>query len=371
MRISWKFAFVAFLPFAHQILGEESNASYAIPIIDIEVLVNGSVKEKKESVVQEIGKACEEIGFFAITNHGVDTDLIDATWDMTRKFFDLPIEEKMAVPSKEPEYPYGYEQSERLVKGKSTDRSQTTSDLCKLDEGDEKSTCIDSDDNISPPDLKETFAIGPRDPEKSGMPGRRFPPKPEGMDKVYEDYFTSMEILTGRLLRSFALALDLKEDWFEDKMDRHMCALRALNYPDLEGVDPLPNQLRAGAHTDYGALTILKSGGPGLQVSKDGDIANWVDVPYIPNAFIINLGDLMQRWTNDKWVSTLHRVVIPPKDGQDNRRQSLAFFANINGDAEVVPIHTCVDEKHPSKYGKITAKEHLMSKHLASMGIEE
>ena len=174
------------------------------------------------------------------------------------------------------------------------------------------------------------------------------------------------------MLRDFALALRLEEYWFEDKVDKHMSALRLLNYPDLEEKEkPLKGQLRAGAHTDYGALTILRSGGPGLQVKKDGEVSEWVDVPLLENAFIVNLGDLMQRWTNDRWKSTLHRVILPPKDGRKHPRQSIAFFVNINGDAEVLPIETCVNESDPARYNSILAKDHLMQKHLASMGITE
>ena len=141
------------------------------------------------------------------------------------------------------------------------------------------------------------------------------------------------------------------------------------NYPDLDK-PPLPGQLRASAHTDYGTLTILlpDDAPGGLQVKARGD-DRWLPVPHVPGAFVINLGDLMRRWTNDKWESTLHRVVPPPEDAEGStRRQSIAFFHNINADYVVECIPTCTDKDNPPKYPPITAQDHLMQKHLASLG---
>jgi len=179
-----------------------------------------------------------------------------------------------------------------------------------------------------------------------------------------------------------ALKLD-DASWFLEKGrfdDGHQCALRMLNYPELEyETDASTVQIRAGAHTDYGAFTILKSGGPGLQLQLSKD-KEWIDVPHLEDSFIINLGDLMQRWTNDKWTSTLHRVVATDNNADNDRagdggqklfksarRQSIAFFVNMNGNAIVMPLKTCVDETHPSKYIPIKASEHLIQRHNQSM----
>ena len=200
------------------------------------------------------------------------------------------------------------------------------------------------------------------------MPARIMPSNPASMSVKYDRYYSAMEELAATLLQAFAVALDMPSNWFEDKIDHHMCALRALNYPDQGGQPPLPGQTRAGAHTDYGSLTILKSGGPGLEVRKDIEGRDdWVAVPHVQDAFVINLGDLMRRWTNDKWSSTLHRVVNPPQDGRNHRRQSVAFFHNLNGDAVVSTIDSCRGEGGESKYEDIVAKDFLMMKHLASV----
>lgn len=139
-----------------------------------------------------------------------------------------------------------------------------------------------------------------------------------------------------------------------------------------------------------GAMTILKSGGPGLQLklanNNDGtnnittdDSSLWIDVPHLKNSFIINLGDLMQRWTNDRWKSTLHRVIAVSDDDDDEssdgfhsaRRQSMAFFVNMNGNAIIKPIESCINEDHPSQYGEIKASDYLINRHRQSMSINE
>jgi len=155
----------------------------------------------------------------------------------------------------------------------------------------------------------------------------------------------AMEGLADDLLQAFALALNQEANWFKNKTDKHRCALRALNYPDLDTA-PAAGQLRASPHTDYGTLTILMPDDApgGLQVKgKDGA---WLPVPFMPGHFVINIGDLMQRWTNDQWVSTIHRVVPPTQaevDARDScRRQSVAFFHNVNADVLVEAISSTV-----------------------------
>ena len=273
----------------------KNRSDHVIPLIDIQAwtawtgdnALTESNEEARRKVAKLVGKACEESGFFAIKNHGVNDTIMNAMWQATKDFFDLPVSEKMnSKTNNETEYPYGYENSETLVAGKRMD---------------EKSLDDNEDVHVSAPpaDLKETFSMGPKNP-LAGMPPRRYPQNPPIMKDALDLYYQEMENLANLLLRIFAIALDLPdENWFDDKMDRHMSALRILNYFEIQSSDREPGQLRAGAHTDYGALTILKSGGPGLQVMSG---AKWVDVPYLPdeNTFVINIADLMSRWTNGK-----------------------------------------------------------------------
>jgi len=136
-----------------------------------------------------------------------------------------------------------------------------------------------------------------------------------------------------------------------------------------------------------GAMTILKSGGPGLQLKLANDETNstttddsssWIDVPHLEGAFIVNLGDLMQRWTNDRWRSTLHRVIAVSDDDDESsdgfhsaRRQSMAFFVNMNGNAIIKPIESCIRKDHPSQYGEIKASDYLINRHRQSMSMKE
>jgi len=165
----------------------------------------------------------------------------------------------------------------------------------------------------------------------------------------------------------FAAALKLPDDHFQGFIDAPVSALRALNYPAQQRA-PREGQLRAGAHTDYGSLTILlpQEGSRGLEIaSRDG---GWIEAPAIPGAFIINIGDLMQRWTNDRWVSTLHRVVNPAAGaGGSARRQSLAFFHQPNWFAEIACLEVCLAPGGRPKYAPVLSGPYLMSKFKATV----
>jgi len=321
-----------------------------VPIIDISALF-GKDAQAKLKTAKDIGHACSDIGFFVVVNHGVDAAAIDGMMKSSGEFFDMPTEEKTKwITEDEAKYPYGYSKigGEILSAGKDAEHGKKKAGVG---------------------DMKEMFTLGPKDP-KSGMPPRIIPTNPASFDKAWDTYYEAIHALAETLVRSFALALNLPEDWFDQKMDRHVSALRSLNYPDQTGIEVPAGAIRASAHTDYGTVTVLRSGGPGLQVAKDKAHPAWIDVPHVPGGFIINLGDLMRRWTNDQWSSTLHRVINPPseKAAAWGRRQSFAFFHNINMDAVVEAIPSCVSETTPALYDPIVAGEFLMLKHLASMG---
>jgi isopenicillin N synthase-like dioxygenase len=227
-------------------------------------------------------------------------------------------------------------------------------------------------DNPAPPDLKESLTIGPidvpNDPYFQGAEaGPHFAPnlwptKPPELKQIWIDYFHAMEVLSAKLMRIFALSLELPEHFFDDKIDKHISMFRVLSYPD-QPEEPLPGQLRAGAHSDYGSLTIVRQDDApgGLQVNNvDGE---WVDIKPIPGAFVVNLGDLMMQWTNDLWRSTMHRVVNPPRDRTlGTRRISLVFFHQPNYDAMVSCLDSCHGPGNPVKYAPISSGDHLRSK---------
>jgi isopenicillin N synthase-like dioxygenase len=257
-----------------------SSVLGTIPVINIEAWTrkNRTSSESFE-IANAVNRACSEIGFFVVKGHSISQETIRKMWTASAEFFDLALDEKLAMKSSNiSAYPYGYEHTERLQLG------------------------MDGKVENGLPDSKETFSLGPSDP-KSGMPSRQFPIKPVGFQESMEQYYIEMENLSLTLLSIFAVALGLPEDWFLEKMNHHMSALRILNYFPLKLDSASPGSVRASPHTDYGALTILKSGGPGLQVKKGGSESDvWIDVPDLSDVFIINIGDMMQRWTNGKLI---------------------------------------------------------------------
>jgi isopenicillin N synthase-like dioxygenase len=185
---------------------------------------------------------------------------------------------------------------------------------------------------------------------------------------VCAQYYSQMGELARDLLRLSALAIKLPERFFDDKVAHHIGRLTMRLYPEQK-VSPLPGQLRAGAHTDYGTVTILRPGDSigGLQVAdRQG---GWHDVPAIPNSFVINQGDLMARWTNDRWISTLHRVVNPPSEALGgNRRLSIVFFHHPNYDALIECLPTCKAPNETAKYPAITVAEYYALKRQQQKG---
>lgn len=270
----------------------------------------------RADMARQLDDTCRETGFLVLEGHSVAPDVIASVWNAAEAFFAQDAAAKQSVAPPYQGYPYGYlgPDAEALARSK----------------GEE-----------TPPDLKESFNGGPRavpghvtDPDALAFCYAPTPfPELVGFKPAWLHYYRAMEDLAVRVMRAFAAALELPEDHFDPFIGHPISALRALHYPATVGT-PLEKQQRAGAHTDYGSLTILlpQAGSHGLQVMQ-GD--TWVDVPAPEDAFVINIGDLMARWTADRWVSTLHRVVAKP--GQP-ARQSLAFFHQPDWDAEIVSL---------------------------------
>jgi isopenicillin N synthase-like dioxygenase len=190
-----------------------------------------------------------------------------------------------------------------------------------------------------------------------------WPARPVGFAEAFERYYRAMEALSLHILQLFAHALGLDDHYFDDKVDRHTSTMRAIYYPPQEEI-PEAGQLRAGEHADYGTLTILKGEDVpgGLQVKVRG--GGWIDVHPRSDAFVCNIGDLMKRWTNDKWVSNLHRVVNPPPEDMHTGRLSIPFFHNPNADAEIRCIRAFYGKDEAEKYPPVKFGEFYLSKHL-------
>jgi isopenicillin N synthase-like dioxygenase len=301
-------------------------------------------------VGRHLDEVCRTIGFFQIVGHGVDDAIADRAWDAARAFFDLPLADKMSVARPTPDHPYGY----IPVAGESLHQSVGAT---------------------TPPDLKESFNIGPvspladrpEDPDAAWVHSPNLWPEalPE-LEESWTAYYQAMVQLADRLMSLFARGLDLDPGFFVDKLDHSPNALRAVNYPERDAA-PLPGQLRAGSHSDYGTLTVLRQDSVGgLEVLDQH--AGWVPVEPVPGAFVINLGELMARWTNDRWRSTLHRVVDPADGARARaRRQSMPFFQNANWSAEIACLPTCLEPGDKPKYPPVLAGPYLMDKFRRSV----
>jgi isopenicillin N synthase-like dioxygenase len=318
-----------------------------VPVIDISGYFSGDAAAKR-AIAAQIDAACRSIGFLVISGHGVPDALLQRADRAARSFFAKPLEEKRFYKTRDPAIYRGfYEIGTNAV-------------------------AYSLDDHEAAPDYCERFSINKvvfdaADPYYASETGKQiFAPNiwPDGIEDFkasWAEYYGAMESLAQTLMRLFAIGLHLDENWFDDKIDKHMTNLTANWYPD-QLVPSRPGQLRAGAHTDYGSLTILKTEDKpgGLEVqTRDG---SWVRVPIIPGTFIVNIGDLMAQWTNDLWVSTMHRVVNPPRDmTTGTERLSLVFFHQPNYDALVECLPSCL-ANGAAKYAPVTSGEHLMMK---------
>ena len=318
------------------------NSNCSIPKISFQKRTGNS--ENSQSAA--IRTACEETGFFVITGHGISTAVIEACRDAAIQFFERSIVEKKRVQQLTPGSPYGY--------------SPMAKEALARSRGDN-----------TPPDLKESFSIGPPTPRPQPLdPGEaifaatpnRWPDAPANFRTAFEAYYRAMNNVADILMRRFAVALDLPADFFLPFIRHPISALRANHYPPLASA-PSGGQLRAGAHSDYGTLTILmqSSDSDGLEIqNRNGD---WMPVTGEAPDLIVNIGDLMARWTNNRWVSSVHRVVVPDDAySREQRRLSLAYFHQPDWNAEIRCIPSCLPDKEQPIYPPIRSGRYLMEK---------
>jgi len=304
-----------------------------------------------DDLVDRVDRACRSVGFFLLRSSAIPVAVADEAWKQASSFFELADDEKAAVGFPEAGYPYGY----------SPFQFETLS--ASIDEGG------------SPADLKESFSVGPdclgsppedmSDPDEIWIRSQSlWPSQLPALRPAWEAYFRAMADVSAQLLSVMALALELPADHFEPLIDRHTSAMRALNYPAITASTLAPDSLRAGAHTDYGTLTILRTDDvPGLQVSLDGQ---WHDVGRTPGTYVVNLGDSIAQWTNDRWRSTMHRVL--PND--PSPRQSMAFFHMANWDAWIECLPTCLETGEKPRHEPVQAGPWLMSKFQSTVGLD-
>jgi isopenicillin N synthase-like dioxygenase len=277
---------------------------------------------------RKLGRACRETGFFLLEGHPVSSGQIADVFEAAAAFFALPEAAKrpLSIALNPHNRGWAFMGSEAL------------------------------DESSGQKDRKEAFNIGldlaADDPRvRAGEPFRGVNQWPDiaGFRACMLDYYTAVWRLGVALLRPVARDLGLPEDHFARYFDAPMATLRLLSYPAASGTS---GEIGAGAHTDYGALTLLLTdGAPGLQVRPRGQ--DWQDVPHVPGAFVVNIGDCLMRWTNDIYVSTPHRVLPPPR-----ARRSVAFFLDPNPDAPIAALPGTGQPKYPP----VTGAQYLQSR---------
>lgn len=324
---------------------QEMEKPSNIPIINVAPYLHGSLGERK-AVAAAVAEACEGSGFFCITGHGVDEQLISRTRSIGAAFFAASKEQKYSV----------LRASDRTGPGYYPEADRALAKTLGVD---------------TPPDLQEAWVMGredvPSEPYfredigKFFFPPNRWPTFVPRFRPTLLEYFASLSNLSSEMMGLFALALHLEQNFFDDKIDKATNQFRFIHYPPQKK-SPEHEQLRAGAHTDYGSLTLLRGDDvPGTLQVKLPQIG-WTDVRPPSDAFVCNIGDAMAYWTNGRWKSTLHRVANPPQAVSGSRtlnvgRITLVFFHTPNHDVVLSGIG-----RNTADQSRVTVAEHYKKK---------
>ncbi|KAK5111764.1 hypothetical protein LTR62_004684 [Meristemomyces frigidus] len=313
--------------------GDHKKATFAsIPAVDFAQMWSDSLNDRKE-VALHVGKAFREVGFLYAVNHGISEDIQARTFAVTKEFFELPLEEKMKIHLNKSPAIKGYE---ALLETRLDDTTR----------GDNKEAINFSDDPYDPdhgcpPDFdKSYYPPGPG-------PINQWPQKPSNFRSIMNEYRTAMSDFARRLVRIIALSLDLDETYFDYMLEFPMAGLRPLHYPPQEA----STDVGIGAHNDYSWFTCVwqMTPTPALEVLNSN--AEWISAPPIPNTLVVNIGDFLERATNDVFVSTVHRVVNKTGD----ERYSLAYFFTPSHNVMLETVPTCWSFDRPKRYEDVNA----------------
>lgn len=312
-----------------------------IPVVDLSDFLSGD-KRKKEKFVQDLGKAYEEVGFVAVKNHGIPDDLIADLYKYVQKFFAMPKETKLEYEKKDLAGQRGYTSFGR-----------------------EHAKGFDA------PDLKEFFQFGQtvtdNDPIKSEYPDNVTVREVSEFTPTLLKAYRSFEKSGKALLQAIALYLGLDEHYFDEYVHNGNSILRAIHYPPITS-EP-KSAIRAEQHEDINLITLLVgASADGLQIlTKQNE---WVGVTSLPEQIVVNVGDMLQRLTNNKLRSTTHRVVNPPRELWGTSRYSIPFFLHPKSEMSLASLDSCIDDKHPKAYEDATAGEYL-DERLREIGLKK
>ena len=312
-----------------------------IPAVDLSDFT-GKNPELKNSFVAQLGKAFEEVGFVAVKNHGISDELIEKLYKYVQEFFSLPAEKKKS-----------YE-----IPGLAGQRGYTSY-------GKEHAKGSEA------PDLKEFFQYGqtvPNDhPLKPEYPDNVKVNDIEGFNETLFNAYRAFEKSGKLLLQAIALYLGLDEHFFDDKVEEGNSIVRAIHYPPIT-TEP-KSAIRAEQHEDINLITLLVgASASGLEILNKQN--EWVPVTSLEDQIVVNVGDMLQRLTNNKLKSTTHRVVNPPRELWHTSRFSIPFFLHPKSSMDLSALKECIDENHPKAFEDITAGEYL-DERLKEIGLKK
>lgn len=313
----------------------------AIPLVDLSMFRNGTAEEKA-AFVKKLGDAFHDIGFVGVINHGIPKSLIDDFYNASKRFFALPVSIKRK-----------YE-----IPGLAGQRGYTSFGKEHAKQSEHA-------------DLKEFFQIG-QEVKGGNVPPEHYPDnvsvdeEPE-FPKLGRQLYEAFEEAGGQLLTAIAIHLGIGEQYFDKHTNLGNSILRAIHYPPIR--EEPESAIRAEQHEDINLITLLVGASAGgLQLfTKENE---WIDIVPEEDEIVINVGDMLQRLTNNYLKSTTHRVVNPPREEWHKPRLSIPFFLHPRSDMDLTCLDGCVSEKNPLAYESITAGEYL-NERLREIGLKK
>ena len=312
-----------------------------IPLIDLQpLLAQPKDRNQRQAVALAIRQACLDAGFFYIKNHGIDPTLIAQVFAASKRFFALPLTSKQTIAIEKSSCHRGY----FTIGGENLDPEKQGHN------GDYKEGLkIGRDLPLDHPLVRTNTPLhGPN----------QWPKYLPGWQATMQCYYDACCQLGEQLMQAFALALGLAENYFSCHLQGPMATLAPLHYPPQPAAGLSDeSQLGAGAHSDFGCLTILaQETVPGLQIhhARHG----WLEIAPLENTLVVNIGDMLARWSNDLFASTQHRVI----NRSDQDRHSLAFFYDPNFHADISCLSCCVSAENPAHYSPTTSGQYLLDR---------
>lgn len=315
--------------------------THSIPVVDLAAFTSGDTASKN-AFMQELGKAYEDVGFVAVKNHGIPDELIADLYKYVQSFFTLPSDVKRSYELPELAGQRGYTSF-----------------------GKEHAKGYDA------PDLKEFFQFGQtvedNDPVKAEYPDNLTVKEIPQFTPTFYKAYKAFEKSGTSLLQAIALYLGLDEHYFDPQVHNGNSILRAIHYPPI--TQEPASAIRAEQHEDINLITLLVgASADGLQILDKQD--NWVPVTSLPEQIVVNVGDMLQRLTNNRLKSTTHRVVNPPREMWNTSRYSIPFFLHPRSVMPLNCLESCISDTHPREYEPITAGEYL-DERLREIGLKK